>query len=147
MLTEAHYDEYYQDKAIDKIMSELEKNDTKVIEQSQLQQTINTLCSEIESVKSLVPNDTSINMLNYTKCSKFANVSDFESIVFSNQETIFKDEFSKSKKLQYLEYKDEKTNEKRVKVLVPNTQENIIDIVTYYSIKSELRDFKLYDLR
>ena len=36
MLTEADYDEYYKDKIIDKIMSELEKNDKKVIEQSQL---------------------------------------------------------------------------------------------------------------
>ena len=86
-------------------------------------------------------------MLNYTIFSKFANVSDFESNVFSKQETIFKDEFSKSKKLQYLEYNDEKTKEKRVKVLVPNTQENIIDIITYYSINSELRGFKLYDLK
>ena len=58
-----------------------------------------------------------------------------------------RDEHTKSKKLQYIEYTDEFTGVDKIKVMVPNATENIIEIVTYYAIEGKLPSFKLFDLR
>ena len=58
-----------------------------------------------------------------------------------------RDEHTKSKKLQYIEYTDDITGVKKIKVMVPNAKENIIEIVTYYAIEGKLPSYKLFDLK
>ena len=57
-----------------------------------------------------------------------------------------KDKKSKNLKLQFMKYTDEVSGVEKMKVMIPNSRENIIEVVTYYAIDGKLQSNKPFEI-